>query len=58
MKFLLGTAIEEEDLKLIYDSPTNIVKIIDGKWEVDFSGKIILLRRDEIELVGDYAVKK
>lgn len=80
-----GTAIKEEDLKLIYDSPTeyiievkllnddhvsqgvrmgevgrvlDVMKVFDNKWEVDFSGKILLLRRDEMELVGDYAVKK
>ncbi len=76
-----GTAIKEEDLKLIYDSPTeyivevkllnedhesqgvrmgevgrvlDVMNVVDNKWEVDFSGKTLLLRRDEMELVGDF----
>lgn len=79
-----GTAIKEDDLKLIYEAPTEIIievkllndnhasqgvrigtegKIyyltkIDGKFEVDFSGIKILLKREEFELIGDYAVKK
>ena len=28
---------------------------IDGKFEVDFSGIKILLKREEFELIGDYA---
>ena len=77
----LFVPIKEEDLKVIYDSPTELIievkllndnhasqgvrigtegKIydltkIDGKFEVDFSGIKILLKREEFELIGDYA---
>ena len=77
----LFVPIKEEDLKVIYESPTEIIievkllndnhasqgarigtkgKIydltkIDGKFEVDFSGIKILLKREEFELIGDYA---
>ena len=30
---------------------------IGDKWEVDFSGKKILLKREEFKLINDYAVK-
>ena len=30
------------------------MNVVDNKWEVDFSGKTLLLRRDEMELVGDF----
>ena len=35
----------------------DVMKVIDNKWEVEFSDKILLLKRDEMELVGDYAIK-
>ena len=32
----------------------DVMNVVDNKWEVDFSGKTLLLRRDEMELVGDF----
>ncbi len=32
----------------------DVMNDVDNKWEVDFSGKTLLLRRDEMELVGDF----
>ena len=45
-----GVRVEEEGK--IYD-----LTKIDGKFEVDFSGIKLLLKREEFELIGDYAEK-